>query len=162
MSREKRKKEGQEAELALAQEPSEIRVDPIALIKTLMEEQRRNDCAREEARREREERARDENLATEQQAKGDLEAMAAETAKRQSILQEEELARYAEQQAALLRVQAEIGSEAAKVHREEVAASKARDRAIASVTNYKDGEDVQDYLVTTEHKLTAGGVKCEE
>ena len=59
--------------------------------------------------------------------------MAAETAKRQCILQEEQLARYVEQQAALLRVQAEIGSEAAKVHREEVAASKARDRAIASV-----------------------------
>ena len=59
-------------------------------------------------------------------------------------------------------MQAEIGSEVAKVHREEVAASKARDRATASVTNYKDGEDVQDYLVTTEHKLTAGGVKCEE
>ena len=93
------------------------------------------------------------------QAKADLEAMAAETAKRQSILQEEQLARYAEQQAALLRVQVEI---AAKVHREEVAVRKARDRAIASVTNYKDGEDVQDYLVTTERKLTAGGLKCEE
>ena len=36
----------------------------------------------------REERARDENLAKEQQAKADLEAMATETAKRQSILQE--------------------------------------------------------------------------
>ena len=36
MTREKRTKEGQEAELALAQETSEIRVDPIALIKTLM------------------------------------------------------------------------------------------------------------------------------
>ena len=77
------------------------------------------------------------------------------------MLQTEQNAKYLEQQIALMRVQAEIGQEAARLHREEMSASKMRDRAVASIPNFKEGEDVQDFMITAERKLTAGGVRRE-
>ena len=70
-------------------------------------------------------------------------------------MQEEQNTKFMEQQVALLRVQADMGSEAARPHRDEVNASRARDGAIASLMNFREGEDVQDYFVTAERELTA-------
>ena len=49
------------------------------------------------------------------------------------MLQTEQNAPYLEQQIAIMRVQAEIGQEAAHLHREEMSASKMRARAVASI-----------------------------
>ena len=61
-----------------------------------------------------------------------------------------------------MRVQAELGEEAARLHREELNFNKKRDRAIASIPNLREGEDVEDFILTAERRLRAGGVKEEE
>ena len=40
--------------------------------------------------------------------------------------------------------------------------SKRRDKAVAGIPNFKEGEDVQDFMITAERKLTAGGVRRDE
>ena len=89
-----------------------------------------------------------------------------------------------DQQVALIQLQADIGEKAArayreeqeraaqlnreeqertaKVHREEQDAERRRDRAIASVPNYREGEDVEDFLQTAERRLGVGGIKEED
>ena len=59
-------------------------------------------------------------------------------------------------------MQAELGEEAARLHRQELNSSKKRDRAIASIPNFRDGEDVEDFILTAERRLKAGEVNEEE
>ena len=67
-------------------------------------------------------------------------------------------ARAYEQQVALIKLQAEIGERAADTHRSEQVVNRKRDRAVASIPNYRDSDDVEDFLVTSERKLKAGEV----
>ena len=166
---ETRHKSRPQASVLQTSEPTN---DTMAMIRMLMEEQRKAEGEREEARRvadmerdearkqeevrrenlrvereearmaeenrratlrvEREEARRAEDLVREQTLKVQLAAEAVENARRQAELQTEQNAKYLEQQIALMRVQAEIGQEAARLHREDMSASKMRDRAVAS------------------------------
>ena len=67
-----------------------------------------------------------------------------------------------EQQKALLEVQARLGEKAAQAHREEQSILRKRDKAIASVPSFRDGEDVEEFLMTAERRLKAGGIPEEE
>ena len=70
--------------------------------------------------------------------------------------------RMFDQQVALLRIQAELGEKAARVNREKQAVVRKRDRAIASVPNYKEGEDVEEFLLTAEKRLGVGGIREDD
>ena len=85
--------------------------------------------------------------------------VAAEAARRQLEQQEALSAKQFEQLVPLMRVQAELGEEAARLHREEQSSNRKRDRAIASIPNFIDGEDVEEFLLTAERRLRAGGIK---
>ena len=67
-------------------------------------------------------------------------------------------AKQYEQQVALMRMQAEIGEKAANAHREEQTASRKRERAVASIPSFKESEDVEEFLLTAERRLTAGEI----
>ena len=67
-----------------------------------------------------------------------------------------------EQQIALMEKQARIGEVAAEMHRRELVSSKRRDRALFSVPSWKEGEDLENYLVTAEGRLQGGGIEEAE
>ena len=151
---------------------------------TLRREEKIADEAREEARRiaaeERaEERIRKDKIAEEERAELRAEAKrlrkmeearAAENLERareeaarvasEKLREQQEAASACayEQQVALIKMQAEIGERAAEAHRMEVMVTRKRDRAMAGIPNYKDTEDVEDFLLTSERKLRAGEV----
>ena len=171
---------------------SEPNSDTMAMIRVLMEEQRRAESERAEAwqvaeiereeargqevlrreeargqeefrreaiRVERETAKRVEELERERTLRAESEVVAAEAARRQLEQQEALPAKQFEQQVALMRVQAELGEEAARLHREEQSSNRKRDRTIASIPNFRDGEDVEEFLLTAERRLRAGGIK---
>ena len=72
--------------------------------------------------------------------------------------QEAANARAYEQQVALIKMQAEIDERAAEAHRMEQGANRKRERAVFGISNYRENEDVEDFLSTSERKLKAGGV----
>ena len=63
-----------------------------------------------------------------------------------------------EQQVALVKMQAEIGERAAEAYRIEQGVNRKRERAVSGIANYRENEDVEDFLSTSERKLKAGGV----
>ena len=67
-----------------------------------------------------------------------------------------------EQQVALVRLQSEIGDRAAEVHRVEQEAHRKKERAVSGIAGFREGEDVEEFLATSERKLRAGGVPEEE
>ena len=71
-------------------------------------------------------------------------------------------AKQYEQQRALICMQAEIGEKAAAAHRVEQTASRKRDRAIASIPNHRECDDVEEFLLTAERRLGAGEVPEKE
>ena len=52
-----------------------------------------------------------------------------------------------------------MGEEAACLHREEQSSNRKRDRAKASIPSFRDGEDVEEFLLMAERRLKAGGIK---
>ena len=94
-----------------------------------------------------------------EQAKEEAARVASERLREQ---QEAASVRAYEQQVALIKLQAEIGERAAGTHRLEQVMNRKRDRAAASIPNYRDNDDVEDFLVTSERKLRAGEVPEEE
>ena len=158
-----------------------VPAETMAMVRLLMAEQRKVESEREEARRvadkerdecRRQEDIRKENLRVErEEARRDTEiererdlraerAAEADAAARKLAEQQAELAqKQFEQQVALLRVQAELGEEAARLHREELSSSKKRDRAIASIPCHREGDDADEFLLTAERRLEAGGAK---
>ena len=58
-----------------------------------------------------------------------------------------------------MRMQADIGERAARSHRDEQSVDRKRDRAIASIPNFRDGDDVEEFLLTAERRLRAGEIK---
>ena len=76
--------------------------------------------------------------------------------------QEAMAAKQYEQQVALMRMQAEIGEKAASAHREEQSVSRKRDRAVASIPNFREGDDVEEFLLTAERRLNAGEIPVKD
>ena len=132
--------EGMEGEVRSSGSQSEPGSEMMSMLRVLMEEQRRAEVAREEARRE--EDRRKEEARVEQQVA--LEA------------------RQYEQQLALLKVQAEIGEKASRAHREQQSSDRRRDRALYSLPVLKEGEDLEEFLLTAERRLRAAEIKEEE
>ena len=67
-----------------------------------------------------------------------------------------------EQQLALIRLQADIGKEASRVHRETQLQDRKKDRALFSVPVLKEGEDLEDFLVMIEGRMEAAEIGREE
>ena len=150
-----------------------------ALMRILLESNARADDRRREDKLAEEEREEARRIAAEERADRREEAKRArkmEEAKAAEELErvKEEAARVAserlkeqqqeasdrayEQQRVLVRLQAEIGERAAEVHRMESEKGRKRDRAVSGISNYRDSEDVEDFLLTSERKLKAGEV----
>ena len=121
---------------------------------------------RAEEREERREEARVARRMEEIRAARELERVKEEAAKeaseRLSRQQQEAADKAYEQQKLLVELQAKIGDRAAETHREESEKGRKRDRAVSSILNYRDSEDVEDFLQTSERKLKAGEVAERE
>ena len=114
----------------------------------------------EEARR-AEERKLEEIKRAEEVARAREEA-ARVASEKLLLLQEAAEKRTYEQQITLIKMQAEIGEKAAEAHRKEDQRGRKRDRAVAGIPNYREPEDVEDFLLTSERKLKAGEVPERE
>ena len=149
MASERRKKAA--PTLEEESEAGEVGMQMRSMFRIMMEEQMRAEAQRAEAKRvaeaEKEEEAKEVRRVEEERRE-----KAAEVAAQ----------RMFDQQVALLRIQAELGEKAARVHREEQAVVRRRDRAIASVPNYKEGEDVEEFLLTAEKRLGVGGIREDD
>ena len=143
------------------------------MFRIMMEEQLRAEAERAEARRVAEAREaetrrvaeaeKEEEAKEAKRVEEERREKAAQVAAQRLFEQQEALAtRQFEQQVALMREQAELGERAAKVHREEQAAQRKRDRAISSIPNFKEGEDIEEFLLTAEKRLGVGGIREEE
>ena len=86
------------------------------------------------------------------------EEAAREASERLRKQQQEAADRAYEQQKLLVELQAQIGGKAAEAHRVESEKGRKRDRAVSAIPNYRDSEDVEDFLQTSERKLRAGEV----
>ena len=163
---------------------SEHEAGMLSMFRMLMEEQRKSDIARAEVQR-RSDLAREEARIQEMERREEariLEAERKEEVKRRED-EKKEMARVEreieatkgqveqqaaletrqyEQQMALLKIQAEIGERASMAHREGQSADRKRDRALFSISVMKDGEDLEEFLLTAERRLRAAGIKQEE
>ena len=140
----------------------EPETDMMAMLRVLMEEQRKADRAREDARRQEEFR-KDEARLQEEQRKEEIRVQReAEIAKRQLEQQAALEARQYEQQVALLKIQAEIGERASRAHSELQSSDRKRDRALYSIPVLREGDDLEEFLVTVERRLGAADVRREE
>ena len=125
-------------------EDAKIETDKRRAEATALEDRRRAEMAAlEERERQKEETAR----------------LAAERLRAQQI--EDEHRAHVQQQA-LMRLQAEIGEKAEEARRVDSERSRKRDRAVAAIQNYRDSDDIEDYLVTSEKKLHVGEIPEEE
>ena len=101
------------------------------MLRCLMEEQRKADLAREEAR-------------AAQQAALEEVRVAQQTAMEVRML---------EQQKELLKYQHELGEKVTVAQRESHDRERKRDRALGSIPVYREGEDLEEFLNTAEHRL---------
>ena len=141
---------------------SESGIEMRSMIRMLMEEQMRVEAERAEGRRLEEER-REEVAREARRLEEERKERAAQAAADRLFEQQEALSvKQYEQQVALMRMQAEIGEKAASAHRREQEVTRKRDRAISSIPCYRDGEDVEEFLVTAERRLSAGEIPDRE
>ena len=114
--------------------------------------------AREEAKaqKKREERGRLE------EAEKIREEAAREASEELRAQQEAAEKRAYEQQVTLVKMQAEIGEKVAETHRLEGQKARKRDRAIQGIPTYREPEDLEDFLQTSERKLSAGDIPEKE
>ena len=169
--REKKRKAAHHAEVVEEKEPaqeSEVSV----LIKFMVEEGLRAEARRDkeasrfearlvaaEERAEARRLAEAERVAEKEAAREEAARVAAE----QLVKQHEAAAAKAyEQQVALMKLQNDIGDKAAEVNRAEQEAHRKKDRAVAGIALFKEGEDVEEFLAASERKLRAGGVPERE
>ena len=136
------------------------------MLRALMEEQRRNEIAREEAREaaeaRREERREDARMRREEEALRRQLEQQKEIELRQQEQQAALERRQFESQRALVEMQADIGREASKLHREQQNIDKRRERALFSVPPFKEGEDLEEFMVLLEERMVAAGVEEAE
>ena len=116
---------------------------------------------KEEANKEREELARqaaERAARLQEEANKEREEMARQTADKAAEMQAEVNRKAFEQQRELMRLQADLGKKASEAHRVESEKSKLRDRTLSSLPSYQKGEDVEEFLLATERKLTVGEI----
>ena len=118
----------------------------------IAEEERVEARALEKEKRKIEESKRQEDLLRRS------EEMTRKAAERAAELQEEATRKALEQQKELLELQAQLGRKAAEAQRAESQRVRQKDRAVASVTAWQRGEDLEDFLLSSERKLRAGGI----
>ena len=158
------------------EEESEGRSEPSgelqALMKVLIESNARAEAERRAERVEAEKRAEEREIRREEakRARKRDEAKAAEELERQKEeaarvaserlreQQQEDVVKAYEQQRNLVKLQAEIGVKADEARILESERGRRRDRAVTGIPNYRDTEDIEDYLVTSERKLRAGDI----
>ena len=97
----------------------------------------------------------DRRAAEKEAAKEEAAKLAAEKLREQQEVAND---RAYEQQVALVKLQAEIGDRAAEAHRREQEVHRKRERAVSGIASFREGEDVEEFLSTSERKLKAGGV----
>ena len=161
MSKGRRAHHGPEEEME--EEPRQLpgggECDPgmMSMLKVLMAEQRKNEIAREEARERaearRDERREEARLAREEEV---LKRQAEHQREVDLKLQEQQAAikkRQYESQKALVEMQAEIGREASRLHREQQNVDKRKERALFSVPPYREGEDLEEFMVLMEERM---------
>ena len=140
---------------------SESSIDMKTLVRLLMEGNEKTEARRiaEEERAEARRIAAEERAEARRLAEVEAKERAALRASEKLLEQQEAIAaKQYEQQVALMRMQAEIGERAATAYREEQAVSRKRDRAVASIPSYREGEDVEEFLLTAERRLSAGEI----
>ena len=93
-----------------------------------------------------------------EQANLDREEAAKIAAEKLLAMQEEANQRAFEQQKRLVELQAELGERAAETQREVSSKNRQKERAVAGISNYRQPDDVEDFLLTSERKLVAGEV----
>ena len=147
------------AALVAAEEREDLRRERAKIA----EEDRAEARAVAKARRREEEAIRQEDKRREEQDKLELASKEKEEAarlasERMLLLQEEASQRAYDQQKKLVELQAELSERAAEAQRQESQRAKRRDRAVAGIPNYQRGEDVEDFLLTSERKLRAGEI----
>ena len=118
----------------------------------IAEEERIEARALEKEKRKIEESKRQEDLLRRS------EEVTRKAAERAAELQEEATRKALEQQKELLELQAQLGRKAAEAQRAESQRVRQKDRAVASVTAWQRGEDLEDFLSSSERKLRAGGI----
>ena len=144
-----------------------------------VEAERRAEIRRREEKIAEEERVEARRIAAEERAEERAEVKRLRKVEEARIAEEKEVAREEaarlaserlreqqevannrayEQQVALIKMQAEIGERAAEAHRIEQGVNRKRERAVSGIANYRENEDVEDFLSTSERKLKAGGV----
>ena len=116
----------------------------LAMLRLVMEEQRRAEVAREE---------RKEEARIEREAEANRRLLEQQAAIEQ---------RQYDQQTALIKLQAEIGEKATMAYREGQSSDRKRDRALFSVPVLREGDDVEEFLVTAEGRLKVAEVGMEE
>ena len=106
--------------------------------------------AKREKKLERERRAEAQRAAQAQEAM-EMMAVREETARlaTEKMMEARDAKQYA-QQVALLKMQADISEAAGTAQREELAKNKRRDRALDSILNFREGEDIEEFLLTAE------------
>ena len=152
-----------EARLIAAEERAEKRRRAERIEEEERAERREEDrLKREEARAEDRAEAKRRRKLEEARALAELEVVkeaAAQLAAEKLLAQQQAMAdRSFKQQEQLMKLQAEYSATAANERRLEQEMTKKRDRAVLSVSTYKDGEDIEEYLMAAERKLAAGEV----
>ena len=122
----------------------------------LAEEERIEARALEKEKRKLEEARRQEDLLKRS------EEVTRQAAEKAAALQEEVAQKAFDQQRELMELQAELGKKAAETQREESQRVRQKDRAVASVSAWQRGEDLEDFLLSSERKLRAGLIPEEE
>ena len=149
MRREDKIAEERRKEDRIAEEEKAERREEAKRVRKLEEAQKAEDLARFK-------QAADLRVAEEaERAKEEAARVAAE---RLCEMQREASDRAHEQQVQLVKMQIEMGAKSAEAHRLEVDRSRMRDRAISALAHYRDQDDVEDFLLTSERKLRAGEI----
>ena len=127
----------------------------------IAEEERCERRALEKEKRKLEEARRQEESKLEESRRQEellrrSEEVTRQAAEKAAALQDEMAQKAFDQQKELLELQAELGKRAADTQREESQRVRQKDRAVASVSAWQRGEDLEDFLLSSERKLRAG------
>ena len=128
-----------------------VQSEMFLMFKAMLAEQRQEERSREAFRMEEMKRMEEAR-----------EKKEAEMVAKQALLREEMETRQYQQQMALIRLQADLGKEATKTHRENQNKDRKRDRALLSVPILREGEDLEDFLVMMEGRMEEAGIEKEE
>ena len=154
--------EDNEEEARSSQVMGEPESEVMVVIRTLMEEQRRAERVRDANRREEERKKEEARQERELEFIKRQEELQAENVRKVAEQQEATEKRQFEQQVALLRIQQEMGEKATRAQVELRSVDRRRDRALYSIPVLREGDDLEEFLVTAERRLRAAGVKEEE